>query len=110
MIGKGSLEQSTFNAIKNYGIENRVKYIEAVPNKEIHQYYKACDFFVNFNEKEIFGMSILEAMYQGCIVVAKKAPGPCFIIEDKSSGYLITTNEEAKMAIIQHEHNSIKCS
>lgn len=26
-------------------------------------YYHACDVFVNFNDGEIFGMSLLEAMY-----------------------------------------------
>lgn len=40
--------------IKEYGIEDRVSYIETIANKEIHQWYKLSDFFVNFNEKEVF--------------------------------------------------------
>ncbi len=35
-------------------------------------------------------MSILEAMYQGCSVIARHAPGPDFIIEDNVSGFLVS--------------------
>ena len=33
-------------------------------------------------------MSILEALYQGCPVVARLAPGPNTIIEDGKTGFL----------------------
>lgn len=69
----------------------RVPYID---NSAIHEYYKCADFFVNLNPDEIFGMAILEAMYQGCTVIARHAPGPDFIIEDKKCGYLANTTEE----------------
>lgn len=88
LIGKGNLKDELFNKIKTYRLENRVKYIETVPNKEIHCYYKLADCFVNFNQQEIFGMSILEAMYQGCPVVARHAPGPDFIIDKGVTGFL----------------------
>ena len=75
-------------------MEEQVRYIEAIPNTEIHRYYKAADCFVNFNPQEIFGMSILEALYQECPVVAKHAPGPDSIVEDGVCGYLCSTLEE----------------
>ena len=80
-------------------MENRVNYIETVLNKEIHDYYKLSDFFVNFNDKEIFGMSILEAMYQSCPVVAIHAPGPDFIIEDGISSILCSSISEMEEKI-----------
>lgn len=39
-------------------------------------------------------MSILEAMYQGCIVVARRAPGPEQIIENGVSGFLCSSDQE----------------
>ena len=60
-----------------------------MPNTEVHAYYHACDVFVNFNDHEIFGMSLLEAMYAGCVPVARHAPGPDQIIEDGVSGLLL---------------------
>ena len=60
----------------------------------MYQYYAAADCYVNFNTHEIFGMSILEAMYQRCPVVARHAPGPDEIIESGRSGYLCDSEEE----------------
>lgn len=99
IIGDGTLKNHVLTKINEYDLKEKLRYIEAIPNKDIHEFYKASDFFVNFNDKEIFGMSILEAMYQGCVVVAKHAPGPNFIIEDKVSGYLVTSVEEFITAI-----------
>ena len=51
--------------------------------------YSVADIFINTNDKEIYGMSILEAMYCGCPVVAKRAPGPEFIVDNGQTGYVI---------------------
>lgn len=94
MIGRGSLKAAVLEQIRKYDIGNKVFYLETVPNKEIHEYYRLSDFFVNFNDKEIFGMSILEAMYQECVVIVKEAPGPSFIIEDGVSGFVVNSLED----------------
>lgn len=82
------------NRIQGEGLSNRFTFLPRVPNIQIHKYYRAVDFVVNFNQHEIFGMAILEAMYQGATVVARRAPGPEFIIEDKKSGYLAASLDE----------------
>lgn len=94
MIGEGSLKDAISEKVKRYCIEDKVIYIDSIPNKYIHEYYKLSDFFVNFNDKEIFGMSILEAMYNECIVIANTAPGPSYIIEHNISGYLTNSLNE----------------
>lgn len=88
MIGDGAMKAAIHEMHHRLKLEKRVYYIEKVANSEIHKYYKACDFFVNFSRTEIWGMSILEAMYQGCIVIANRAPGPSEIIEHGISGML----------------------
>lgn len=65
----------------------------------MHIYYHACNAFVNLNENEIFGMSLLEAMYAGCPPVARHAPGPDLIIENGVSGYLCDTVAEMAAAL-----------
>lgn len=65
--------------------------IPQLPNESVHVYYHACDAFVNLNDQEIFGMSLLEAMFAGCPPVARHAPGPDLIIEDGLSGWLCST-------------------
>lgn len=94
VIGDGSLKTAFCKEIQRMNACDRVFYYRQIDNVEMFRYYCACDYYVNFNTHEIFGMSILEAMYQRCIVVARKAPGPKEIIEDKISGYLCDTDEE----------------
>lgn len=89
MIGQGSLKAEIIKLIKEYNLEKEIMFIDKVENSKIHSYYKASDIFVNLNSKEIFGMSILEAMYQGCNVAAINAPGPSFIIDDKVNGLIM---------------------
>lgn len=54
---------------------------------------------MNLNENEIFGMSLLEAMYAGCPPVARHAPGPDLIIENGVSGLLCSTVAEMAAAL-----------
>lgn len=100
MIGTGMLDQQVKDEINRSPYKSNIQRIEKIPNYEIHQYYMANDFFVNFNSDEIFGMSILEAMYQGCTVLACHAPGPDYIIENGSSGYLVDNIDDMKKIIL----------
>lgn len=98
MIGDGGLREELEKKIRKSAYSDRIFYFERIPNTQMFQYYAAADCYVNFNTHEIFGMSILEAMYQGCPVVARHAPGPDEIIESGCSGYLCDSEE--KMAEI----------
>lgn len=101
MIGTGSLDEIIADEITKRKLDKQVLRIKTIPNREIQGYYVLCDYYLNFNTKEIFGMSILEAMYHGCTVLACHAPGPDFIIEDKVSGYLFDDASEMKDIIEQ---------
>lgn len=89
MIGTGSLKWKIIEKIKADRLDNIISLVDKVNNKEIHKYYKVSDVFINLNDNEIFGMSILEAMYQSCPVIAHSAPGPNFIIDSGTNGFLI---------------------
>ena len=92
MIGKGEL----LDNVKKSAAEviEAVTFIEQIPNKDIWEFYCMADAFVNLNQREIFGMAILEAMYYGCKVVAWRAPGPEYIIENGQTGFLANNDEE----------------
>lgn len=92
-IGRVASEQF-LNCVENARQQMSFTYIPKLPNTEIHRYYKCADYFVNFNPEEIFGMAILEAMYQNCTVVARHAPGPDYIIENGKSGILVDSVKE----------------
>lgn len=92
IIGNGSLKESLYKKINEYGLDNNIILIDKVSNEEIHKYYKVCDAFINLNKNEIFGMSILEAMYQGCLVIAHSAPGPNYIIDSGKDGIILDSD------------------
>lgn len=92
IIGNGSLKEELYKKISEYGLDNNIILIDKVSNEEIHKYYKVCDAFINLNKNEIFGMSILEAMYQECLVIAHNAPGPDYIIDSGKDGIILDSD------------------
>ncbi|MEC0304355.1 glycosyltransferase, partial [Terribacillus saccharophilus] len=94
IVGKGRLREKLDSITLDRNLENRVKIINSISNKDIWQVYRISSFFVNLSRNEIFGMAIMEAMYYECCVVAIKAPGPQYIIEHKKSGYLCENYNE----------------
>lgn len=93
IIGNGSLQQQLLDLIKNNNLESKVTYINQIKNSDIHELYSVSEYFINFNRVEIFGMSILEALYNGVTVIAYHAPGPDFILKD-DIGFLVDTIDE----------------
>ncbi len=88
VVGKGSLQDLFFAQVKQAGLERDVHHIPQLPNDKMWQVYTLAEGLLTFSEKEIFGMSILEAMYYYKVVFAFHAPGPDDILEDGKSGYL----------------------
>ncbi|MFW0899371.1 glycosyltransferase [Clostridium perfringens] len=109
IIGQGSLKNKIVDLIKNYNLEKDILLIDKLENSKIHKYYKASDIFINLNDKEIFGMSILEAMYQGCNVIAIDAPGPKFIIDNKINGIIMKNYDLDKWINSIKENIENKC-
>lgn len=99
VIGTGALDAELDKRLADAGLKDRCRRILRLPNAEVQAYYAACDVFLNLNPDEIFGMSLLEAMYAGCPPVARPAPGPSFIIEDGVSGLLAESTAALAAAV-----------
>lgn len=105
MVGKGKLLEKVEMAVAD--MPDDIQLIDQIPNKDIWELYCIADCFVNLNQQEIFGMAILEAMYYGCKVVAWKAPGPNYIIEDGKSGFIVENIDEAMERIKNGELDEV---
>lgn len=89
VVGDGSLKNQFLEFIDKNNLIDNVTYIEQIEHKYMAEIYSVADIFINTNDKEIYGMSILEALFCGCPVLAKEAPGPTFIIDNGKTGYVI---------------------
>lgn len=93
-IGKGELKEAFEQKIQQLGLEKVICRVESIPNDQVWKYYCMSDVMVNLNRVEIFGMAILEAMYYGCPVAARRAPGPEYILTDQKDGFLCDNSEQ----------------
>lgn len=105
IIGKGTLKSELFALLRQAGLEEDVKYIEQLPNSEMWKIYRASEILITFSRTEIFGMSILEAMYYGTVVHAVNAPGPNEILVDHESGYLYNNAIDMENGITENLSN-----
>ncbi len=94
VVGNGSLKETIHNLVKSYGLNSSFTHLSKVPNSEMKDLFKACDFYINFNPDEIYGMAILEAMCHRCPVLAISAPGPKFLIDDGKTGFVCGSVED----------------
>jgi 1,2-diacylglycerol 3-alpha-glucosyltransferase len=98
-IGAGELSEAFCERLQKKHLAEAATCLKKVPNTDIWQYFCAADVMVNLNTEEIFGMAILEAMYYGCPVAARHAPGPDYIIEDGVDGLLCAEDDEVVEAV-----------
>ena len=93
MLGDGPLDEQIDAEAKKLGVYEYIRRGK-LANSDIWEAYRICDANVNLNQHEIFGMSILEAMYYEAKTVAWEAPGPKIIIENNVSGYIAGSDDE----------------
>lgn len=93
IIGKGTLQEELMKYIDKHTLSEHVSYMDQVEYNKIYKYMISSDCLINLSSKEIFGMTILEAMYYGLPVVAHTAPGPNEIIDSGINGYLCDSDD-----------------
>lgn len=108
VIGTGSLRENLKRELKKKKLLSRTIFIEKVPNNKMWMYYRIADRLISFSRTEVFGMSILEAMYYECPVYVVRAPGPNDIIIDKKNGYLFDSAERMADSICDYDNMNEK--
>jgi len=68
----GTLEQEKYfqevkELVKELKLEEKVRFIGSVPNREVRQYYQTADLFVNLSGTGSVDKVVLEAMACGCL-------------------------------------------
>lgn len=90
IIGYGPEEDTLKNIAAN---DNRIKFIGAVPNSEIEEFYRNSDVFVSLNPSEPYGITFLEALSNGMYVIAPTFGGQTDILSRYENRFTLVNLE-----------------
>lgn len=96
IAGTGPDYNQVMEQVKKSPYKDLVKMVGAVPNKEVMNYYKMADVFINPSYSEGFPRVVIEAMACGLPVVATDVGGTCDIVGEQQRKYIIDKDDRNK--------------
>lgn len=96
LIGGGEYENALRSLVDELGLVDCVKFIGKIPHEEVFEYMRQADALVMVS-RETFGMVYIEAMLQGCVVVAAKDEGIDGIVINNYNGYLTPLHDQQEL-------------
>ena len=88
IVGEGPLKKELEACAGSCNFSERVLFTGRIERDALIKRMRQSDIFVLISEREVFGLVYLEAMLQGCIVIAAKGGGVDGIIIDGVNGFL----------------------
>lgn len=97
IIGSGPKEDAFKQLVQQHGLDDEICHIPHVEPEYIYKYYQQSDLYISTSIYETFGLSILEAMSQGCIPIAFKLSAIKELVKDNETGILVDMANRNKM-------------
>ncbi|GBR73584.1 glycosyl transferase GTB-type super family [Candidatus Termititenax aidoneus] len=88
VIGDGEDRARLERLTAELGLRQRVAFTGLLPSGEVQRYLRAADFYLLVSAPETFGLTYLEALASGLIVVGAKGQGIDGVIVDGQNGFL----------------------
>ena len=98
IIGEGHIQQELERKVAQYKIEDRVTFIDWLPDNEFPKALAGLKFFVLPSFEEGVPITVLQAMACGTIVVATSVGGIPDLITDKQTGFILSDNKPQTIA------------
>ncbi|MBQ8636187.1 glycosyltransferase family 4 protein [bacterium] len=89
IFGEGKEKKRLEKLIKKYNLQNKIKIYPYIAHGEIWDELDKNNIFILPSNDETFGISYLEAMARGLIVIGTVGTGIDGVIENNENGYLI---------------------
>lgn len=100
IFGEGPEKKRLLKLIRKYNLEERVKINDFIPHGKIFEKLDENDVFILPSSDETFGISYLEALSRGLIVIASKNTGISGIIQHKKNGFLTGAKADSILEIL----------
>ena len=88
IVGEGPLKGDLEKQVKSLGLEGQVSFLGTISRELLQEEMHRSTMFVLISDHEVFGLVYIEAMLQGCVVVASRESGADGIIVDGVNGFL----------------------
>ena len=98
VVGDGSLRAAMEQQTMALGCDDAVTWVGRQPQEVLSQYYSRMDIVLMPSRSEGFGLTAIEAMAHGCVVVASDIGGLPEVVRDGVCGLLHRTEDVADMA------------
>lgn len=89
IVGSGPEKEKLINRVSELSLQERVIFIDHVPQDRLYQYYSAADILVLASSREGWPNVLLESMACGTPVVATRINGTPEIVRSPEAGMLI---------------------
>lgn len=100
VVGEGQLREGLEEYAQKKGFSDRIVFTGKVERDTLITMMYQSDVFALISEREVFGLVYLEAMLQGCIVIAAKGGGVDGIIVDGVNGFLCEQGNSKELSEI----------
>ena len=98
VVGDGSLRASMEQQAMELGCADHIRWVGRQPQEELPQWYSQMDIVLMPSRSEGFGLTAIEAMACGCVMVASDTGGLPEVVRDGVCGLLHRTEDIADMA------------
>lgn len=98
VVGDGSLRAAMEQQAMALGCDDAVTWAGRQPQEELSQYYSRMDIVLMPSRSEGFGLTAIEAMAHGCVVVASDIGGLPEVVRDGVCGLLHRSEDVRDMA------------
>lgn len=89
IAGRGSLGEKLRELVRERGIEDRVYFLDKIPQDKLVKYVNACDVFLFPTLYEGHSMALIEVMTCRTPIISSRVEGNIDVIEDGVNGLLV---------------------
>lgn len=98
IVGDGSLRKQMEEQAHEAGLEETVKFAGRQPQEKLSNYYDRIDILLMPSRSEGFGLTAIEGMARGCVVVAARTGGLPEVVRDGEVGLLHEPGQVEELA------------